>query len=251
MPSYNRTSRHQAEPWDPYSHDGGWQPLCKTLCTSRNPGAVPALSARVHSHRGRNVVSTPDMPGYVPQIPTWFSARKAAQVTAFFAIRSRGRINVLKATKLVYLADRLSMERRDHPITDDNFVSMPFGPVNTYTYSYMTGAATIRQDEWAEFIGPRSGYDLPLRENVTEEKLDELSQGDLRILEEVWATFADIDRFDLAEWTHRFCPEWRDPNGSSIPIDFATVFAKLGKKEPVELSEDIQAERQIKANLFA
>jgi uncharacterized phage-associated protein len=187
---------------------------------------------------------------YVPNIPEWFPTRRAAQVAAFFALKSGGKINVLKATKLIYLADRLSMKRREHPITGDNLVSMPWGPVNSFTYSYMNGEAPIRKEEWGEFIGPRRNYDIPVAEKVDEASLDELSRSDLAILEDTWSEFKDIDRFDLAEWTHRFCPEWRDPHGSSLPIDFATVFQKLEKSNPVELAEEIQAERALTLSLM-
>lgn len=160
-------------------------------------------------------------------------------------MRAGGEINILKVTKLVYLADRRSMELREHPITGDNFVSMPFGPVNTFTYSYMKGVAPVRKATWAEFIGEEQWRRLPLAKGISEDDLDELSVSDLRILDEIWNTFKDVDRFDLAEFTHQFCPEWRDPNGSSVPIDFATVFRKLGKDEPIDLAEEIQAERAL------
>lgn len=184
---------------------------------------------------------------YVPIIPDWFTTRKAAQVTAFFALQAGGTINILKATKLVYLADRLSMQRRDFPITNDQYVSMPFGPVNSYTYSYMQGAAPVRQEDWLEFISPRSGTRLRLSQEVTVDDLDELSRGDLRVLSDVWEEFNDIDRFDLADWTHKFCPEWRDPNKSSIPIELATIFKALEKENPVDLAEELQTERRLVA----
>lgn len=180
---------------------------------------------------------------FLPQIPDWFEPRRAAQVTAYFALKSGGKINILKATKLVYLSDRLSMARRDHPITGDNFVSMPFGPVNTFTYSYMDGAA--HSDSWAEFVAPRNGNILELSKRIDIGDLDELSRSDLKILEDTWEEFKEVDRFELAEWTHRYCPEWRDPGGSSIPIDFSTVFKNLSKESPAELADDIQAEREL------
>lgn len=186
-----------------------------------------------------------DMTGFVASIPRWFPTRKAAQVVAYFADKAGGSINVLRATKLVYLADRLSMAQREHPITGDDLVSMPFGPVNTYTYSYMNGQANDRNDQWSEFIAPRREYDIPLAREISTEDLDELSRADLRILKETWDEFKDIEKFVLAEWTHRFCPEWRDPKGSSIPINFATIFKKLNKDDPVELAEQIQAERSL------
>ncbi|CAN7175623.1 Panacea domain-containing protein [Rhizobium sp. LjRoot254] len=189
---------------------------------------------------------------YIPSIPDWFKTRKAAQVAAFFAAMSGGKINILKVVKLIYLSDRLSMERRDAPITNDQYVSMDFGPVNSSTYNYMKGLADHGQDEWHEFIGIRNGNDLPLsREISIGDDLDELSRSEVKILYEVWEKFEDIDRFDLAEWTHEFCPEWVFPHGSSIPIDYATIFAKLGKSDPVSLAEDLQAERRLTAELAA
>ncbi|MBY3247443.1 MULTISPECIES: Panacea domain-containing protein [Rhizobium] len=184
---------------------------------------------------------------YVPNIPDWFLTRKAAQVTAFFALKSGGEINILKATKLIYLADRLSMERRDFPITNDTYVSMKFGPVNSYTYSYMNGAAPTRQEDWLEFISPRHHENLMLSQQVEIGDLDELSRGDIRLLEETWGKFKDIDRFALADWTHEFCPEWKDPAGSSIPIELARIFQVLEKNDPVDLAEDLQTERRMVA----
>lgn len=190
------------------------------------------------------------MGNYVPHIPDWFETRKAAQVTAFFAKKAGGEINILRVTKLVYLADRLSMEKRDHPITGDNFVSMPFGPVNTYTYSYMKGVAPVRNNEWAEFVGSERWHKLPLARDIRIEDLDELSRADIKILEETWAAYKDVeDQFELADFTHRFCPEWRNPNGSSLPIDFATVYTRLKKSDPVDLAEQIQAERAFAASV--
>lgn len=190
------------------------------------------------------------MGNYVPEIPDWFETRKAAQVTAFFAKMAGGTINILRAIKLVYLSDRLSMDKREHPITGDNFVSMKFGPVNTYTYSYMKGVAQARNAEWSEFIGSERWHKLPLARDFTTDDLDELSRGDIKILEEVWQTYKDVaDQFELAEFTHKFCPEWRDPGGSSVPIDFATIYKRLNKDDPIELAERIQAERAFAASV--
>ncbi len=188
---------------------------------------------------------------YVPAIPDWFKTRKAAQVAAFFAALSGGKINILKAVKLIYLADRLSMERRDTPITNDQYFSMPFGPVNSCTYNYMNGVAPPRQDEWHEFIGVRNYNDIPLSRTINiPDDLDELSRSEIKILTETWEKFENIDQFELADWTHRFCPEWADPNGSSIPIDLATIFDRLGKKNPIALAEDLQAERRLIAEFI-
>lgn len=190
------------------------------------------------------------MPRFVPNIPDWFPTRKAAQVAAFFASKAGGSINVLRLTKLMYLADRRHMEVRDVPITGDNFVSMPFGPVNTYAYSYINGDAPVRQEQWAEFIAARQGYAVPLTAPIEPDHLDEISRSELATLESTWDEFKDVDRYDLAELTHKFCPEWRDPGESSVPIDLATVYKHLGKEDPIGLAEDVQADRQLAITVF-
>jgi uncharacterized phage-associated protein len=194
---------------------------------------------------------TRPMSEYIPVVPDWFSTRKAAQVVAFFGLKCGRKINILRATKLIYLADRLSMDKRDRPITDDNFVSMPFGPVNTNTYNYMNGRISARNDDWSAFVAPRVDHDLPVVATVDFDDLDELSKSDLAILEETWERYKDIDKYDLADWTHRYCPEWQNPGKSSIPIDLSTVFRKLGKSDPAEIAEEIQAERKLRIDLFS
>ena len=185
------------------------------------------------------------MAGYVAQIPDWFSVRRAAQVCAFFLRLSGDHLNVLKLTKLVYISDRWSMDRREYPITGDNFVSMPFGPVNTFTYSLIQGSASSGLDVWRQYIAPRQrgSVDIYLAKGLNDSDFDELSNSDRDIMTEVWEEFKDIDRFVLAEWTHKYCPEWINPHGSSLPIEFATVYKKLSKTDPIELVETIQANR--------
>jgi hypothetical protein len=52
-----------------------------------------------------------------------YNVRKAAQVTAFFAKKQGGAIDVLKVAKLLYCS----------------IVSMPHGPVTSMTLNYING----------------------------------------------------------------------------------------------------------------
>jgi hypothetical protein len=187
---------------------------------------------------------------FIAKIPDWFSVRKAAQVTAYFAIRAGGVIKVLKATKMVYLGDRHSLDDRDVPITGDNLVSMPFGPVNTYTYSLMKGEVTPKHKAiWSEYISERGdSLDLRLARPIEFDDLDELSRADIRVLDKTWNLYKDIDRFALADWTHKYCPEWKDPLGSSYPITFEVLFKTLNKPKPAELIKQIDTERALVAS---
>jgi uncharacterized phage-associated protein len=174
----------------------------------------------------------------------WFNVRKAAQIAAFFARQQGGAINVLKLTKLVYLADRLNMERYDFPISGDNFVSMDHGPVNSITYNYVNGMESQR-DGWAEFLNDRAGYEVGLVHDVSDDDLDELSRAELKTLYAIWEQFGHMSKYEVRDWTHRNCPEWEDPHGSSAPIAFERVLGFLGKSHAREIADEIRAQREV------
>ncbi|MCB1234479.1 MAG: SocA family protein, partial [Verrucomicrobiae bacterium] len=58
-----------------------------------------------------------------------FAHRKATQALNFFARKETGRINKLKALKLVFFADRCHLRRYGRPITNDRYLAMNYGPV--------------------------------------------------------------------------------------------------------------------------
>ena len=158
-----------------------------------------------------------------------FNERKAAQVAAYFALEEGGSINVLKLVKLIYLADRLFMDRYDRPILNDRFVSMDHGPVNSITLNFINGCIAERGD-WDKFISDRARHNVALaNRRITVDDLDELSEAELRILRQVWKRFGHRTHFQIRNYTHRHCPEWEDPNGSSTPIPYERIFKFLGK----------------------
>ncbi|MCK1361223.1 Panacea domain-containing protein [Bradyrhizobium sp. 199] len=182
--------------------------------------------------------------------PVWYNARKAAQVAAFFAKASGGKINVLKLVKLIYLADRLALETFESPILNDKFVSMDHGPVNSITLNYVNGMSDDR-DEWAEFITDRSGHQIGLANSELKlHDLDELSTAELKILELVWLKHGKLNQFEIRDFTHKHCPEWEDPRGSSEPIPLERIFKFLGKTDSSALAAKVEAERNVD-QLFA
>ena len=177
----------------------------------------------------------------------WFNVKKAAQVAAFFALRQGGQINVLKLTKLIYLADRRFMERYDAPILCDRLVSMDHGPVNSRTLNYING--TAESEAWNAHIADRAGHLVGLsNQDINVDDLDELSDAEVQALEDVWRDFGHMDRFALRDWTHANCQEWEDPHGSMIPIRYAQVFKFLGKANAKELEDRVAVERHILAH---
>ena len=179
----------------------------------------------------------------------WFNVRKAAQVAAFFALRSGGEINVLKLTKLIYLADRQFMQAYDTTILSDKLVSMPHGPVNSMTLNYMSGL--VVNEDWQTYITDRAGHMVALANpDLRLNDLRELSRAELQTLENTWKQFGHYDRFQLRDYTHQHCPEWEDPHGSSNPIPYSRLFKYLGKVDHAEELEDrVMSERQVAAHL--
>ena len=175
-----------------------------------------------------------------------FSIRKAAQVVAFFARAQGGKINVLKLVKLVYLSDREFMDQYGEPMLYDRMVSMDHGPVNSTTLNLINGLSADDQS-WSEFVGTREGNDIALAHGVTDAQLDELSVAELKVLRHVWVRFGRMGKYEVRDYTHKNCPEWEDPNGTSTPIPYARIFKFLGKDNAKSLARNIEETRSLGA----
>lgn len=161
-----------------------------------------------------------------------YNAKKAAQTIAYLAMKNGGKpLDVLKAVKLVYLADRESIARYGFPIQDETRVSMPHGPVNSKTYSYIQGEQEQGVADWSAYLQDRENHMLALaRDNISVADLDELSEADVGVLDRVWDRFGPMGKWELVRWTHDQAnlPEWEDPQGSSAPIPLALIMAYVG-----------------------
>ncbi|MCY4385365.1 MAG: Panacea domain-containing protein [Nitrospinae bacterium] len=176
-----------------------------------------------------------------------FNDRKVAQMAAYFVQCEDGRIALLKLMKLLYLAERESLKRYGMPMTGDRMVSMDYGPVLSNTLNLANGAAIASvEGGWDSWISPKQGYDILLARKVCDEDFDELSKADRDILEYVWAKFGDLDEWKISDFTHTL-PEWKDPQGTSLPIAYKDVFLALGYEEEqaCELSREIEKDKDI------
>ena len=176
-----------------------------------------------------------------------FNERKVAQMAAFLVDRGRGRMNYLKLMKLLYLADRESMRRHGQPISGDRYVSMDHGPVLSQTLNLISGAVKFQQRGWSHWIEDKADYEVSLRRKASRDALDELSDADLDVLDAIYAKFGKMDQWKLRDYTHRHCPEWTDPEGSSVPIEYVDIFKALGhsRAEAKKLTARIEQEHRI------
>ena len=151
---------------------------------------------------------------------------KATQAAGMF-LKLRGKpMSHLKLMKLLYLADRGALLRWRRPITFDSYVSMPQGPVLSQTLNVLNGESDT-SGPWNQAISSPSNYEVTL---IKDPGTDKLSDAEVSIIEETFGRFGTMSRWALCDYTHTL-PEWQDPNGSSIPIDYKDVLRGDGKTE--------------------
>jgi uncharacterized phage-associated protein len=159
-----------------------------------------------------------------------FNEKKAAEAAAYFLYRAGGPLSILKLTKLLYLAERRSYEKFGEPMIGDRPVSMNHGPVLSTTLNHMNGMLPSVPGGWESWIDDRDSHLLALRNPgalKSPRDLLELSDADIEVLSETWKRFGAMDQWKLRDWTHDNCPEWRDPEGSSVPIGPEELFDAL------------------------
>jgi uncharacterized phage-associated protein len=176
----------------------------------------------------------------------------AAQVAAFFIYKAGGKLTILKLIKLMYLAERLSLERYGEPITGDRLVSMPHGPALSITLNHINGFIESSPGGWDEWISDRENKEVSLTNpsmiESPEASLLALSDTDLEVLNEIWDRFGRLSTTDLYDYAHSSAiPEWVDPNGSSHPITYQELFRALGfsREKSEELIDKLEEQEQI------
>jgi len=156
-----------------------------------------------------------------------FSEAKTAQVAAFFLRLHGGRMHYLKLLKLLYIADREALLRWGCPITMDRYVSMDNGPVPSTAYRLVV--EDIPKPNWRRYISPPVGdYEVELTPTVAPTGL--LSRAEEALIGEVFDLFGRWNRWRIVEHVHTF-PEWRNPDGSSIPISLRDILEAGNRSE--------------------
>ncbi|GAB7532763.1 Panacea domain-containing protein [Pseudomonas sp. 3A(2025)] len=165
-------------------------------------------------------------------------------MAAFFLARREAPMAHIKLMKLLYLADRLSMERYDVPMTDDVHCNMKNGPVLSATLNLMNGSRQSKA--WSAFVAPIQNFELSLQRDFAWDELDELSRADVAILDEVFEKYGRMTRWALVDLLHTL-PEWENPGNSSKAIDTEVTFQSFGfsKAQAHEKAEMLNARRQL------
>lgn len=168
-----------------------------------------------------------------------FDAQKATQVAAYFLWKRGGRMAYLKLLKLMYLAERECLLRYDERLTGDEMFSLKFGPVLSKTYDLFKQEDP--NSEWAKWISREPNYEFSFKKgkevNPSDplELFDCLSKAEISLLNEVFAKYGNLTRWQIRDATHEknCCPEWTDPHGSALPISLKHLLTAHGKSDKV------------------
>lgn len=175
-----------------------------------------------------------------------FNEHKAAQIAAWFLTQEHGTMPHLKLIKLMYLAERESLRKHSFTMTGDRFYSLPQGPILSLTLSHISDQVPSSPDGWDSWISDKENHRVSLKRHAERDDLDELSDDDIEVLETTWAQFGHMTKYQIRDFTHdkANCPEWEDPNGSRIAIEYSEVFAAVGFSADAaeELSARIKAQ---------
>lgn len=136
-----------------------------------------------------------------------FNYKKATQSLDYFAEKSGGTINRLKALKLIYFADRYHLRKYGRLITNDTYFAMDNGPVasgakDLAEESDFTGREA--QNYASNYLEASAKYDY-----VSKKPTDraELSSSDVEALDYAWDKFGGLDEWAIVTLTHKY-PDW-------------------------------------------
>lgn len=163
-----------------------------------------------------------------------FDEERAAEAATRLLALAGGELPHLTLIKLLYLADRQALIEYGQPITGDKMVSMEHGPVLSAVLDRLNG---VRRDgPWASSVSAPADYTVhALR---APQHNGPLSNNEIAILGAIYDRWGGMDKWDLVAACHQL-PEWRDPDGSSLPIDPVTILRSTGKSdEEIEVLVD-------------
>lgn len=159
--------------------------------------------------------------------PFPFRYKATVEAAAFLLRKSpNNSASYFRLLKLLYLADRESINQVGRPITGDRPFAFDHGP----SLSRLLNIVNDQEPEspfWARFIA-RDGFTLSFREEPGNLSL---APFELDILSKVIDEHRNRHDWQLSDWTHTL-QEWiknKPPRKKSKPIKFIHILEALGK----------------------
>lgn len=175
------------------------------------------------------------------QMKLHFDIQKTMAAVAFLMNSRNGELDMFLGLKTLYLADKEMLATRGKTITGDSFRSLPKGPVLWNVYKLFKGTADrVLQTEWDKAFSERLNHSIHALRDVRTDILSELEK---ETLSQAYDDILATPPREIADWLHKSCPEWTNPNGKSLPIEPETILRNAGHSEEaiaqVAESEDL------------
>lgn len=166
-----------------------------------------------------------------------FDIRKTIAAVAFLMNQEGGQLDMFLGLKMLYVADKEALIRWGKTITGDSFVSLPKGPVLSEVYNLFKGVGPREdQGEWDACFSERVNHLIQMLKQVD---VEVLSEREMEVLESARKQINSFAPWEVARWLHETCPEWQDPQGSSVPIDPAVILRNAGRTdEEIQIIEN-------------
>jgi uncharacterized phage-associated protein len=159
-----------------------------------------------------------------------FDQAKTAQLAGALLHLRGGRMHYMKLIKLMYLVDRAALIKWGQPLTYDNYVSMPHGPVLSATLDLINEGPMLGRDDspWHQQIERATDpYSVRLKARPSRDKLSEAEQ---ELIGKVFEEYGHMNRYKLRDLLHQILPEWQDPKGSALPITHEDILQTARKQ---------------------
>ena len=157
--------------------------------------------------------------------------RKATQALNFLARQTGGRINKLKAIKLLFFADRYHLRKYGRPVSECAYFAMSQGPVASEAKQVIEDDDLLPASARSyarRYLKRQSNYDYA---SVADVDKSVLSETDVEALTFAWENFGYLPKYQLRDVTHRY-PEWKRHQRAlqqsgvrRIKMDYADFFA--------------------------
>lgn len=118
--------------------------------------------------------------------------RKSKEILTYFTNKEGGKINRMKAMKLIWLSNRLHLREYGRPITNEQYFAMKNGVVPSRILDLS------REKN-------KDGHDVIIGEAANTLVF---SKSDIKIMEIIYAAFGDKTQFELSDLSHLY-PEWK------------------------------------------
>lgn len=164
-----------------------------------------------------------------------FEIDKAIVVLGYFVEHTRE--SMYSLMKLMYLADKLHLERFGRFIVGDTYCALQQGPVPSHTYNMMKHLRGEQQDEAfaiaEKFFAYRDGHALELLQRVD---MEELSLGEISCLEAIYDVYKSLGKWGVRDLSHdtAWANAWDSKRSKkSVPIAIEKIASQLDNGEIV------------------